>query len=154
MTTVIKTSQIVVRAPLQPTFEYVSDLSRHPEWSGGLRMEAVTPGPVAVGKEYRSHGEVALQKDRPNTVRVSDYEPPHRFGFTAEDPDFGTVSHEFTFSAQNEKVVIKRTFTLSMNPVLALLFRSLIYPLIGGPSMNKSMAALRRKLEENHARNS
>ena len=148
MTTVIRTSQILVHAPLQATFDYISDLSRHPEWNGGLRIEAVTPGPVAIGKEYISRGEVAVQKDRPNTVRVSHYEPPHKFGFIAKDPDFGDVSHEFTFSAQNGEVLILRTMTVTLNPILAFLFRLFIYPLIGRPSMNKSLAALKMKLEQ------
>jgi len=148
MTTVIRTSQILVHAPLQATFDYISDLSRHPEWNGGLRIEAVTPGPVAIGKEYISRGEVAVQKDRPNTVRVSHYEPPHKFGFIAKDPDFGDVSHEFTFSAQNGEVLILRTMTVALNPIMAFLFRTFIYPLIGRPAMNKSLAALKMKLEQ------
>jgi uncharacterized protein YndB with AHSA1/START domain len=151
MTTVIKTSQILVHAPLGSTFEYVSDLSRHPEWNGGLRIDAVTPGPIVVGKEYVSRGEVAVQKDRPNTVRVSQYEPPNKFGFIAKDPDFGDVSHVFTFRAQNGDVLIVRTMTVTLNPIVAFLFRLFIYPLIGRPSMNKSLAALKVKLEENFA---
>jgi uncharacterized protein YndB with AHSA1/START domain len=150
MATVIRTVQVLVHAPLQSTFDYVSDLSRHPEWNGGLKIEAVTPGPIAIGKEYVSHGEVAVQKDRPNTVRVSQYVPPHKFGFIAKDPDFGKVSHEFTFTAQNGDVLIKRSMTVSLNPILAFLFRFFIYPLIGNPSMTKSMAALKMKLEENN----
>lgn len=149
MTTVIRTSEVLIHAPLQSTFDYVSDLSRHPEWNGGLRIEAVTAGPIAIGKEYVSHGEVAVQKDRPNTVRVSQYGPPYKFGFIAKDPDFGMVSHEFTFLEQNGGVLIKRTMTVSLNPIVAILFRFLIYPLIGNPSMNKSLAALKAKLEEN-----
>jgi uncharacterized protein YndB with AHSA1/START domain len=90
VTTVVRTHRVLVNAPLQRAFDYVSDLTRHPEWSGGeLKIEALTPGPVAVGKEYRSRGEVAVQKERPNTVRVSAYEPPHKFGFVANDPDLG-----------------------------------------------------------------
>jgi uncharacterized protein YndB with AHSA1/START domain len=150
MTTVIRTHRIHVHAPLPSTFEYVSDLTRHPEWSGGeLKIEAVTPGPVSVGKEYFSRGEVAIQKNRPNTVRISEYEPPDRFGFVAHDPDFGDVSHVFTFTEQNEGVLITRTMTLSLNPVVALLFRYFIYPLIGSPSMEKSLAALKNRLEGN-----
>ena len=65
MTTVVRTHRVLVRAPLQPAFAYVSDLTRHSEWSGGeLKIEAVTPGPIAVGKEYFSRGEVAVQKSR------------------------------------------------------------------------------------------
>ncbi len=129
MTYVSKTSQILVHAPLTSTFEYVSDLSRHPEWNSGLRIEAVEPGPIAVGKEYVSHGEVSVQKNRPNTVRISLYEPPHKFGFVAEDPDFGDASHVFTFSSQNGEVLITRTMTLSLNPIVAFLFSNFVYPL-------------------------
>jgi uncharacterized protein YndB with AHSA1/START domain len=148
MTIVVRSHQILVHAPLQVVFDYVSDLTRHPEWSGGeLKIEAVTSGPVAVGKEYFSRGEVAIQKARPNTVRISEYEPPDKFGFIANDPDFGDVSHVFTFTEQNGDVLITRIMTLSLNPVVALLFRFFIYPWIGRPSMDKSLAALKNRLE-------
>lgn len=149
MTTVVRSHQILVHAPLQKAFDYVSDLTRHPEWSGGnLKIEALMPGPIAVGKEYRSRGEVAIQKDRPNTVQVTDYQPPHKFAFVANDPDFGKVTHVFTFAGQNGDVLITRAMTVNLNPVVALAFRFFIYPLIGRPSMNKSMAGLKTRLEE------
>jgi len=148
MTAVVKTNHILVHALLESTFEYVSDLSRHPEWNGGLIIDEVVSGPIAVGKEYISHGVVAVQKDRSNTVRVTEYEPPHKFGFVANDPDFGDVSHVFTFHAENGDVIIIRTMTVTLNPVVALLFRLFVYPLVGGPAMDKSMAALKMKLEE------
>jgi len=76
MTTVVRTTQVLIHAPIQTIFDYVSDLTKHPEWSGGeLKIEAVAPGPIAVGKEYLSKGQVATQKDRPNTVQISEYEP-------------------------------------------------------------------------------
>ena len=37
--------------------------------------------------------------------------------------------------------------TVNLNPFVALAFRFFIYPLIGRPSMNKSMAGLKAKLE-------
>ena len=148
MTTLVRTHKVLVNAPLLSTFDYVSDLTRHPEWSGGeLKIEAVTPGPIGVGKEYRSRGEVAIQKDRPNTVRVSVYEPPQKFGFVANDPDFGDVSHVFTFSEQNGGILVERAMTVNLNPVIAFGFRFFVYPLIGSPSMNKSLAMLKEKLE-------
>ena len=148
MTTVVRTPKILVHAPLQSVFDYVSDLTRHPEWSGGeLKIEALSPGPIAVGKEYVSRGEVAIQKDRPNTVRISAYRPPHTFGFVANDPDFGDVSHVFTFTEQNGGTLIERAMTVSLNPVVAFLFRFFIYPFIGRPAMDKSLAMLKEKLE-------
>jgi hypothetical protein len=149
MTTLVRTHKVLVNAPLQSTFDYVSDLTRHPEWSSGeLKIEAVTPGPIAVGKEYFSRGEVAIQKERPNTVRISQYESPHKFGFISGDPEFGDVLHEFTFIEQDGAVMIRRDMTLSLHPILAFLFRFFVYPLIGSPSMNKSLAALKVKLED------
>ena len=148
MTTVVRTHKVLVKASLQRAFAYVSDLTRHPEWSDGeLKIQEVIPGPVAVGKEYHSRGEVATQKDRLNTVRVSDYEPPLRFGFVANDPDAGDISHIFTFKEQNGGVLVERTMTLSLNPIVAILFRLIVYPLIGRPSMEKALAKLKEKLE-------
>ena len=150
MTTVVRSHQVLVHVPLQKAFDYVSDLTRHPEWSGGeLKIEAITPGPIAVGKEYRSRGEVAIQKDRPNTVQITQYESPHKFAFAAKDPDFGKVTHEFTFTGQNGSVLITRTMTVNLNPFVAVAFRFFIYPLIGRPSMNRAMAGLKAKLEGN-----
>jgi len=150
MTTVVRSHQILVNAPLQTVFDYVSDLTRHPEWSSGqLKIEAVAPGPIAAGKEYISRGEVATQKDRINTIQVSEYEPPHKFGFTANDPAIENISHVFTFTHQEGGVLVKRTMTMSLNPIVAFFFRFFIYPLIGSPAMDKSLALLKAKLEEN-----
>lgn len=149
MTTIVRTHQVLVRAPLQTAFEYVSDLTRHPEWSSGeLKIEAVTPGAIGVGKEYHSRGEVTVQKDRVNTIRITEYVPPYKFGFVANDPDAGDVSHVFTFTEQGGEVLIKRTMTLSLNPIVAFLFRLFVYPLIGSLAMEKSLRLLKAKLEE------
>jgi hypothetical protein len=107
-----------------------------------------------VGKEYRSRGEVAVQKNRPNTIRITEYKPSEKFAFVANDPDFGDVSHQFTFTGQNRGVLIRRIMTVNLNPIVALGFRLFIYPLIGRPSMNKAMARLKTRLEESsQARN-
>ena len=147
MTTIVRTVQVLIRAPLQSVFDYVSDLTRHPEWNGGLKIEAVSPGPVAVGKEYVSHGVVATQKNRPNTVQVTEYAAPRIFSFVARDPDFGKVFHSFNFTERDGCVVVTRAMTVSQPLLVAFGFRLFIYPMIGRPSMNKSMAALKRKLE-------
>ena len=148
MTSVVRSHQVLVDSPLQTVFDYVSDLTRHPEWSGSeLKIEAVSPGPIAVGKEYFSRGQVAIQKDRPNTIQVTEFEFPHKFGFVANDPDFGKVSHVFTFADQNGGVLVDRSMTVNLNPFVAFGFRVFIYPLIGSPSMNQAMARLKTKLE-------
>jgi uncharacterized protein YndB with AHSA1/START domain len=149
MTTVTHTYEVLIRAKPEAVFGYVADLTRHPEWSGGkLKIEPVTPGPVAVGSRYRSAGDVAGQKDRPNELRVTDYQPPSRFTFVANDPDFGDVPHEFTFQPQAGETLIKRTVTVTLPPLRAFVFRTFIQPLVGRPMMDKAFAALKTRLEQ------
>lgn len=148
MTTVTNTFRITINAQPETVFAYVSDLTRHGEWAGGrLKIEAVSPGPVAVGSQYLSRGDVAGQKDRPNELRVSRYEPPTRFAFLAKDPDFGEVSHEFTFKSHEGGTLMERAVTVNMPPLMAFAFRAFIHPFIGKPMMDKALAALKAKLE-------
>jgi hypothetical protein len=147
MTTVARSVQLFVHKPRETAFEYVSNLELHPEWNDGLHIEALTSDPIQVGKEYASRGKVAVQKNRPNVLRISRYDPPHLFAFIARDPNFGDVSHEFRFTSQDDGVLITRTMVLNLNPVIALLFRFLVYPSIGQPSMIKSFADLKKRLD-------
>ena len=147
MTTESRSVQLLVHRPLQSTFNYVSNLELHPEWNDGLKIEALTEDPIGVGKEYASRGKVAVQENRPNIVRVSQYDPHRLFAFIANDPNFGDVSHEFRFVQQDDHVLITRTMVLHLNPLIAILFRAVVYPLIGRPSMEKSFADLKKRLE-------
>jgi len=150
MTAIININKILVKAPLQKVFEFVSDLKKHPEWSyGELKVKEEEPGPIEVGKEYRSLGQVGPQKDRPNKVQVNLYRPPHQFGFVATDPLFGKVIHLFTFIEQDGGTLVERRVTLNINPMLAFIFRLFIYPMVGNPQMEKTLAKLKAKLEEN-----
>jgi len=140
--------RVVINAGPEKVFAYVSDLTRHPEWSGGkLTIEALTAGSVAVGSQYKSFGEVAGQQYRPNELRVTHYEPPTRFTFTAQDRDFGEVTHEFRFTPQADGTLMERTISMKMNPAMAFAFKLFIRPLIGQPMMDKAFARLKEKLE-------
>lgn len=150
MKTVTRSAHILVRTTPQTAFEYVSDLTKHPQWSGGeLKIEEVTSEPIGVGKEYSSKGQVgSIQKDRPNKVTVTDYAPPNRFGFASLDRDFGRVFHLFTFAEQDGGTLVTRRMTFSLNPLMAFLFQTFIFPLIGKPDTERSLAALKARLEE------
>jgi len=148
MTTVVRVTQLLINAPIQKVFNYISDLTKHPEWSGGeLRIEPVSSDPIGIGKQYVSHGEVATQKNRPNQLEVSEYDAPRKFSFIANDPDFGKVYHVFTFTEQSDGVMVARQVTLNLKPFVAFAFRLIVYPLIGNPAMQKAFAKLKTKLE-------
>ncbi|NJN79717.1 MAG: SRPBCC family protein [Anaerolineales bacterium] len=122
MPTLTRTFQVLVDKSLQTTFDYVSDLTKHSEWGDGeLKIEAVSSQPIGIGKEYLSKGQVAMQKGRPNNLKVTDYESPHKFGFLANDPDFGDVSHVFTFTEQAGGVLVTRAIDNDTQSHLLLL---------------------------------
>jgi len=148
MTTVTNTYRVLIHAQPKTVFDYVSDLTRHPEWSGGqLKIEALTPGPIAVGSQYKSQGEVATEKNRPNELRVTALQSPSRFAFVAKDPGFGDVTHDVTFKPEAGGTLMERTVSMQMSPVNAFMFRVLIRPMIGQPMMDKAFAALKQRLE-------
>lgn len=144
MTTIIRSVQILVNTNLQTAFEYVADLTKHSEWSvGELEIEAVSPEPIQVGKEYVSKGEFAIQKERPNKLKVTEFEPPQKFGFVANDPTIGDVFHTFTFVEKENKVLVTRTMRLELNPFMAFGFALFVYPLTGNPSMKRAFDKLK-----------
>ena len=112
-----------------------------------MRIKAVSSEPIQVGKEYVSKGEFAIQKERPNQLKVTEFEPPRKFGFVANDPTIGDVFHTFTFVEKETKVWITRTMRLDLNPFFAFGFALFVYPLSGNPSMKKAINNLKAKLE-------
>ena len=148
MTSITRSVQTLINTNLQTAFDYVSDLTKHPEWSGGeLRIEAVSSEPIRVGKEYISKGEFAIQKERPNKLRVTEFESPHKFGFVANDPTIGDVVHTFTFVEKDNQVLITRTIRLNLNPFMAFGFALFVYPLTGNPSMKRALQNLKARLD-------
>lgn len=148
MTTITNKFQVLIKAQPEVVFAYVADLTKHSEWNSGLLIEAVTSGPVRVGGQYRSRGVVLNQKNRPNELRVTRYEPITHFAFAAQDPDFKEVLHEFTFSPQDGGTRVERSITTHLPALVAIAFRILIFPLVGRPSAEKSHLALKAKLEQ------
>jgi len=143
-----KTFSVSIKAPREKVFTYVSDLMRHPEWSGGLlRVEARSAAPAGVGSQYVSHGELLNEKERKNELQVTQFQPPNVFAFTAKDPGVGEVQHIFTFKSEGGETRVERKVMTSLPAMKAFLFRLMIDPLVGNPMMRKSMARLKERLE-------
>lgn len=91
------TFSVEIGRPAAEVFAYVSDLTRHGEWSPTkLRVEPVAPGrPIAVGEKYRSFG-FNLGRQFENQLEITELEPPKRFGFTAQT-QIGSQQFRHTF---------------------------------------------------------
>ena len=137
--------RIDINAKPEEVFAYISDLAKHSEWNEGLAIEKVSEGEVAVGTEYHSTGK-QMGKPVENTVIVTEMESPRKLSFTGSD---GKVEflQQLTLSEHNGGTRLERRTSADVNPILAILFKILIGPLIANPSMNKSLRHLKANLE-------
>ncbi|MDA0768994.1 MAG: hypothetical protein BZY79_00615 [SAR202 cluster bacterium Casp-Chloro-G4] len=146
MTHLVFNYEISINADQQKVFDYVSDFTKHGEWTDGLRMEAVSDGPVAVGSEYKSIGK-QMGKDIQNDVKITAYNAPSRISFLATDAKGFPFHGGITLEPQGDHTLLKRHVEVDLNPVMAIMFKALIGPLVAHPSMNKTLRNLKAQLE-------
>jgi Polyketide cyclase / dehydrase and lipid transport len=146
MKKVSTTYHLAINAECDKVFAYVSDLTLHGEWNVGLRIESLTSEPPGVGNRYHTVGNV-LKKDRPNELEVTIYQPPNKFAFVVQDPNFKEITHEFAFSGQDGGTLLVRTVKSNMPLLVWLFWRLIVFPFIDRPAMNKSLATLKATLE-------
>ena len=145
MSSVVSNYQIGIDAKPEDVFAYVSDLTKHGEWSENLTVEAVSEGEAAVGSEYRSTGKM-MGKQVQNTIRITEFESPSRISFETKEGS-NDFLQEIMLSQQGEGTLLERRVSMEMNPMMALMFKLLAGPMVANPSMNKSLKNLKAKME-------
>ena len=146
MTHLVFNYDISINASQDAVFEYVSDFTKHGEWTDDLRIEAVSDGPIAVGSEYKSIGKL-MGKDVENNVKITAFDAPNRIAFTAIDPKDFPFHGELNFQSAGDGTLHTRKVEFDLNPIMAVLFKALIGPLVANRSMNKTLRNLKAKLE-------
>lgn len=140
------TYRIDIDAKPEEVFAYISDLTKHGEWNDVLTVEKVSDGDVSVGTEYRSTGR-QMGKSVGNVVKVTEMESPRKFSFTGSDGKLEFLQ-ELSLSEHNGGTRLERRTSAELNPVLAIMFKILIGPLIANPSMNKGLRKLKANVEK------
>lgn len=146
MAKLVETFRIHISAKPEDVFPYLSDLTRHGEWNESLAVEAASDGPAAVGSQYRSTGRM-MGKEFQNDVRITELESPTRLSFIANDGK-NDFLQELTFRPMSGGTSLERRVSFEMNPLMKLMFKAVIGPLVANPSMNKSLKALKGKVEQ------
>ena len=87
---------ISIAAPIDSVFAYVSDFSRHGEWSGhDLQVSRADSGPVQVGTTFSTVAkQFGTQREQSTITQMS---PPHEFGWESTGA-LGRVHHWFSLS--------------------------------------------------------
>ena len=136
---------VVVQALPEQVFEYVSDLTRHGEWSADhVTITALSNASIGVGSRYRS---VVISHGGRFTadLSVSEYDPPSHFGFAGEDAT-GKFSHIFTFQPNQTGTLVTREIQLNVTVLQWLIFFVLLYP-VRISAARRALQLLKERIE-------
>lgn len=132
----------------EEAFDYVSDVSRHPEWANPgakMRMDPVSGGAPHPGAKYRSQA-VFIRKPVSADLEITKLERPGRFAYSVAHHQQGKkdVHYEntFTFTRADGGTLIEKTLWGDGNPIVLFL----AYPAVRADAM-KSLRNLKAKLE-------
>jgi uncharacterized protein YndB with AHSA1/START domain len=141
-----RTWKITISAPRARVFEYLADVSRHPEWGSDMTSsEAQQEGPPAVGSRYAAEGVLNGKPNR-STVTITALQAPGRFAFDAKDAK-SVFHHEFTLTGNGQQTSLERRMTMLegpfMNPIFMRVFQGVI-----DKNYNGALQKLKAKLED------
>jgi uncharacterized membrane protein len=99
--------QISIAAPADAVYGYVSDFSKHGEWSGhGLQVTKDGDGPVGVGTTYSTVAkQFGTQKEKSTITEMT---PGKAFGWDSTGA-LGRVHHEFTISGDGGTTTLTKS---------------------------------------------
>lgn len=80
-------------------------------------------------------------------MKITEFNAPDRIAFTATDPKDFPFHRDIKFEAQGDGMLLTRKVEFEFNPVMALVFKALIGPLVSNPSMNKTLRNLKARME-------
>jgi len=143
----IARSTVVVHKSPEQVFDYLSDITKHGEWSP--KAYSATPlgsGPVGVGTKYRSVGWLPKDSKHENEVEVTSYDRPRHFGWTAMDEGQAFKS-DFTLTPAHGGTRVERVTEMPKpGGMLGVVF-PVIFAFLVKPDIQKGLNRFRDKLE-------
>jgi uncharacterized protein YndB with AHSA1/START domain len=133
------------RAP-EVVFDYLSDVSKHAEWSPKpFRVEG-SSGPVKVGDSFASVGAVPGDKNHRNEVSVTECTAPHRLVLDSVEKG-KHFFNSFVLEPDGSGTKLTRTVDAPQPPFPVSLLFPLIMAAFIRPDVNKGLRNLKGILE-------
>src|SRR6266545_2839594 len=131
---------VTVNRRPEVVFAYLTDMSRHGEWSPRpYRIEPVGgDGQATVGAKFRSVGSIPGDKHHENDVEVTRLEPPTRFSLTAYEKG-QPFKHDFVLTPIAEGTRVERTVDGPQPTGFLRVNYPLIWSLIIKPGVQKDL---------------
>jgi uncharacterized protein YndB with AHSA1/START domain len=141
---------IFIKAPPEKVFPFVGDLLRHPEWTTDeMRMEAVSPGAIGVGSQYRSSAKFK-GFTIVDELQVLEYQPPTRFAFRVKDIA-GRLNHQFVLHSQSDGTLVERSVLIEEKSLFTKIYHRIVMPMLMpfiSSEMNKALQLLKARVEQ------
>lgn len=75
---------IDIAVPPEKAYHYLADFERHGEWSMSVsELQQITPGPIVVGTEFKSHETIPQEFD--SFARITALDEPTRIAWESTD---------------------------------------------------------------------
>ena len=137
-----------IAAPPETVFAAASDFANAPQRIPGIvRVEMLTPGPVAVGTRFRETRRM-FGKEASEVMTVAELEPPRRYVLLAESHG-SRYRSELRFEPEGSGTEVVMTFRGEPQTLAAKVMSVVMRPLIKSVAKvcAKDLADLRRSVE-------
>ncbi len=145
---VVFTTSVQVARPPADVFAYLTDVSRHAEWSPkAYRVEGMSPGDhVVTGSQFVSYGWLPNDKDHRNDVEATVVDAPGRLELTSMESGETFIS-TFNVTASDGGSQVDRVMDMprpggAMGAVFPVVLAALVKP-----NVKKGMGMLKASLE-------
>ncbi|HEY8642299.1 MAG TPA: SRPBCC family protein [Candidatus Dormibacteraeota bacterium] len=132
---------VVVEAPPDAVFDYVSEVVRHGEWAGDkLTVTATGAGTY--------HSVVDMGMKVPAEISVETSERPRRFGYVCDDSLSGKYRWTFALEPTGSGTRLTHQVERLRGPLLVRLIQPwVMWPLLGRPSTARGLNNIKKHLE-------
>jgi uncharacterized protein YndB with AHSA1/START domain len=138
---------VTIAKPIDEVFAYVSDASKHGEWSPTpFRVEDVSDSSFATGATFVSYGVARQGPDHKNDVTVTANEPSSRFTLTSVD-DGETYINDFRLSEADGGTLVEKHLDFPKPGGPAGLAFPAIFKQVIAPRIQEGMDSLKARLE-------
>jgi uncharacterized protein YndB with AHSA1/START domain len=137
----------VNRSP-EVVFAYLTDMSRHGEWSPRpYKIEPVEgAGEAAVGARFRSVGSIPGDKHHENDVEITRVDPPTRFSLVAYEKG-QPFMHDFVLTPAADGTRVDRTVDSPEPTGFLRLIYPLIWSLVIKPAVQRDLDSFKARCE-------
>jgi uncharacterized protein YndB with AHSA1/START domain len=142
------TVSTMIHASPEAIWPWVSDITRHAEWSPKpYRVELVSGEPNAVGSRYRSVGWVPPNDgNHSNDVEITEVVPTSRFALNASDAS-GTFVNTFDLKPVDGGTEVTFHIVFPAMKGFNAVMVPLAFPFVAKPDFRKRLALLKQKVE-------